>query len=238
MNLDYKTFCETTRLDYNKGDYVAHPSPEVVKAKLTKIATNEALVQKTLVIKTSFPVAWRILLTFVIHVLDENHSSTKQLNSIQQLIVFSLLTRTKIDIGEIIFSDLVTRLMAKSRQRYVFYPRFISLTLLPYSKKKRKKKTQTGTRSSKPLPEGKLTDVKDLGETNNLLTSSEVEVDSEPLILATVRDIQALLGYSKDELKDVSDEEMLEAGEELDEEFLQSANKETQHPYSTEIPTQ
>ncbi|GKC04033.1 retrovirus-related pol polyprotein from transposon TNT 1-94, partial [Tanacetum coccineum] len=110
LNLDYKTFCETTGLDCNKGDYFAHPSPEVVKAKLTKIATNEAL----------------------------------------------------------------------------------------------------GTRSSKPLPEGKSTDAKDQGETNNPL----------------------------DELKDVSDEEMLEVVEELDEEFLQSANKETQHPYSTETPTE
>ncbi|GJW98837.1 hypothetical protein Tco_0180645 [Tanacetum coccineum] len=62
-------------------------------------------------------------------VLGGNHSSTEQLNLIQQLIIFSLLTRTKIDIGEIIFSDLVTRLMAKSRQRYVFYPRFISCAL-------------------------------------------------------------------------------------------------------------
>ncbi|GKA99589.1 hypothetical protein Tco_0827583, partial [Tanacetum coccineum] len=53
--------------------------------------------------------------TEVIKVLGGNYSSTEQLNSIQQLLVFSLLTRTKIDIGEIIFSDLVTRLMAKSR---------------------------------------------------------------------------------------------------------------------------
>ncbi|GJY92635.1 retrovirus-related pol polyprotein from transposon TNT 1-94 [Tanacetum coccineum] len=44
LNLDYKTFCESTRLDYNKGNYVAHPSPEVVKAELAKITINEALV--------------------------------------------------------------------------------------------------------------------------------------------------------------------------------------------------
>ncbi|GKE97243.1 hypothetical protein Tco_1582098, partial [Tanacetum coccineum] len=62
-------------------------------------------------------------------VLGGSYSSTEQLNSIQQLIVFSLLTRTKIDIREIIFSDLVTRLMAKSRQRYVSYPRFVSCAL-------------------------------------------------------------------------------------------------------------
>ncbi|GKC69162.1 hypothetical protein Tco_1115045 [Tanacetum coccineum] len=80
LTLDYKTFCQTTRLDYNNGDYVAHPSTEVLKDKLAKITTNEALVQKTLVLKTSFPVAWRILLNFVIQVLSGNHSSAEQLN--------------------------------------------------------------------------------------------------------------------------------------------------------------
>nr|GEV31948.1 probable inactive receptor kinase At5g10020 [Tanacetum cinerariifolium] len=51
-------------------------------------------------------------------------------------------------------------------------------------------------------------------------TSSEVEPNTEPLLLATVGDIQALLGDSKDDLKDESDEEMFEAGEEMDEEIL------------------
>nr|GEV22137.1 hypothetical protein [Tanacetum cinerariifolium] len=41
---------------------------------------------------------------------------------------------------------------------------------------------------------------------------------------------------SDDDLKDESDEEMFEAGEEMDKEFLQSANEETQSPYSTETP--
>ncbi|GJU47682.1 hypothetical protein Tco_1217237 [Tanacetum coccineum] len=59
LTLGYKTFCETTRLIYNKGDYVAHPSLEVVKVELAKIAINEALV------------------------LGENHSSTEELNLIQ-----------------------------------------------------------------------------------------------------------------------------------------------------------
>ncbi|GJZ04003.1 hypothetical protein Tco_0537278 [Tanacetum coccineum] len=34
LTLDFKTFCEATGLDYNKGTYVSHPSPEAVKAKL------------------------------------------------------------------------------------------------------------------------------------------------------------------------------------------------------------
>ncbi|GJU78330.1 hypothetical protein Tco_1275400 [Tanacetum coccineum] len=113
-------------LDYN---YVAHPSLEVVKHKLSKIAINEALVQKTPMIKSSFPVAWRILLTFVI----------------------------QIDIGEIIFSDLIIRLMAKSRQGYVSYPIFVSCALeellvtpLPCSEKKGKKKKSQTVAQPKP----------------------------------------------------------------------------------------
>ncbi|GKC06226.1 hypothetical protein Tco_0997836 [Tanacetum coccineum] len=78
LTLDYKTVCETTRLDYNNGLYVDHPYTEV---------------------------------------LGGNYSSTEQLNSIQQLLVFSLFTRTKIDIGKIIYSDHITRIMAKSRKK-------------------------------------------------------------------------------------------------------------------------
>ncbi|GKB40195.1 hypothetical protein Tco_0885137 [Tanacetum coccineum] len=125
LNLDHKTLCESTRLDYNKGNYVAHPSPEVVKAELAKITTNEALVQKTPVLKTSFLVAWRILLTFVVRVLGENYSSTEQLNSIQQLLAYSLLTRTKES----------------------------SMTPLPYFEKKMKKKSQTVSQP-KPKTQG------------------------------------------------------------------------------------
>nr|GEX47119.1 hypothetical protein [Tanacetum cinerariifolium] len=50
-------------------------------------------------------------------VLSGNYSSTKQVNSIQHLFAYCLLTRTKVDIGEIIYSDLVTMLTNKSRQK-------------------------------------------------------------------------------------------------------------------------
>ncbi|GJX88276.1 retrovirus-related pol polyprotein from transposon TNT 1-94 [Tanacetum coccineum] len=129
LTLNYKTFCESTRLDYNQGNYVAHPSPEVVKAELAKNATNKALVQRTPVLKTSFHVAWRILLTFAIQVLGGNYSSSEQLNSIQQLLAYSLIIGTKVDIREIIFSDLVAKLTTKSRQKYVSYPRFVLCAL-------------------------------------------------------------------------------------------------------------
>ncbi|GJS65385.1 retrovirus-related pol polyprotein from transposon TNT 1-94 [Tanacetum coccineum] len=57
-------------LDYNNGQYVDHPSTKEVKAELAKIAINEALVQKNPILKTSFPIAWRNLLTFVIQGME------------------------------------------------------------------------------------------------------------------------------------------------------------------------
>ncbi|GKB50970.1 retrovirus-related pol polyprotein from transposon TNT 1-94, partial [Tanacetum coccineum] len=126
---DYKTFIESTRLDYAKGTYVSHPSPEAVKAELAKIVENRILLDRTHVLKTTFPVAWRIMFNFLVHVLSRNYSSTKQVNSIHQLIAYRLLTGTKVDIGEVIFNDLVTRLTNKSRQKYVSYLRFVSYAL-------------------------------------------------------------------------------------------------------------
>nr|GEW83521.1 retrovirus-related Pol polyprotein from transposon TNT 1-94 [Tanacetum cinerariifolium] len=62
-------------------------------------------------------------------VLGGNYSSTEQVNSIQQLLAYCLIIGTEVDIGEIIYSDLVTKLLNKSRLKYVSYPRFISCAL-------------------------------------------------------------------------------------------------------------
>nr|GEU55265.1 hypothetical protein [Tanacetum cinerariifolium] len=148
LTLNYQTFCQSMGLEYNNGNYVAHPSTKEVRVELVKIATHDVLV------------------------LGGNHSSTKQINSSQQLIIFSLCTGTKIDIREIIYNDLVTRLMAESWQTSIppvmsqffsknpFEVTTIKLTvfmndlishetsvsLLLVSKKKGKKKTHTMTK--------------------------------------------------------------------------------------------
>ncbi|GJU85872.1 hypothetical protein Tco_1293418 [Tanacetum coccineum] len=101
LTIDFNTFCSSTGLDYNNGKYVAHLTPEAVQKELGKIAINPSYLDKTLVLKNSFPVAWRILFIFVIQV----------------------------DIGEIIYNDLVTKLLNKSRLKYISYPRFISCAL-------------------------------------------------------------------------------------------------------------
>nr|GEX03706.1 retrovirus-related Pol polyprotein from transposon TNT 1-94 [Tanacetum cinerariifolium] len=53
-------------LNYNNGKCVDHPTPKVVKKELGKIAINPSYLDKNPVLKNSFPVAWRILFTFVI----------------------------------------------------------------------------------------------------------------------------------------------------------------------------
>ncbi|GKD59846.1 hypothetical protein Tco_1297355 [Tanacetum coccineum] len=70
-----------------------------------------------------------ILFTFVIQVLSENYSSTEQINSIPQMIAYCLIIGTEVDIGDIIYSDLITKLLSKSRLKYVSYHRFISCAL-------------------------------------------------------------------------------------------------------------
>nr|GEU53786.1 hypothetical protein [Tanacetum cinerariifolium] len=75
LTLDFKTFCSSTGLDYNNVKYVEHPTPEVIKMELGKITINPSYLDKTPVLKNSFPVAWRILFSFVIRVLGGNYSS-------------------------------------------------------------------------------------------------------------------------------------------------------------------
>ncbi|GKB88208.1 hypothetical protein Tco_0960480, partial [Tanacetum coccineum] len=47
-----------------------------------------------------------------------------------QLLAYCLITGTEVDIGEIIYSNLVTKLSNKSRLKYISYPRFISCAFI------------------------------------------------------------------------------------------------------------
>ncbi|GJX30780.1 hypothetical protein Tco_0240635 [Tanacetum coccineum] len=152
FTLDFSTFCYSTGLDYKKGKYVAHPTPETVKTTLGKIATNASYLDKTPILKNSFPVAWRILFTFVIQVLGGNYSSTKQINSIQQMIAYCYITGTEVDIEEIIYSDLVTKLGPFKFTEIELMAHMIvvnnqkdSVSPPPLSGKKKKVKSQTVT---------------------------------------------------------------------------------------------
>ncbi|GJZ56512.1 hypothetical protein Tco_0611705 [Tanacetum coccineum] len=80
------------------------------------------------------------------NVLSGNYSSTKQVTFIQQLLTYSLITGTEVDIGEIIYSDLdpskvtdielMTHMIAINNQRD-------SVSPLPLAIKLKKGKSQT-----------------------------------------------------------------------------------------------
>ncbi|GKA38063.1 hypothetical protein Tco_0724628 [Tanacetum coccineum] len=123
-------------------------------------------------------------------VLGRNYSSTKQVNSIQQLLAYSLITGTEIDIWEIIYSDLdsskVTDIELTAHMIVVNNQRdSVSPPSLAAKPKKGKSQTGTipdpqdlerdiqlastrlpstldeGTRKSKPFPESTATHPKD-----------------------------------------------------------------------------
>ncbi|GJZ87288.1 hypothetical protein Tco_0658898 [Tanacetum coccineum] len=77
LTLNFKTFTESTRLDYAKGKYVSHPSTKEVNVELAKIVDIPIILDRTPVVKTAFPVAWRILFIFVVQVLGGNYCSTE-----------------------------------------------------------------------------------------------------------------------------------------------------------------
>ncbi|GJR57924.1 hypothetical protein Tco_1500086 [Tanacetum coccineum] len=98
-----------------------------------------------------------------------------------------------------------------------------------------------GTRKSQPLLEGTTIDPKDSeGNTqpadkglpsmvsdpdhNKEKTSSEVEPNTDHIILQTYGDLHMLIKDSEDELQDISDEEIYEVGEEMDEEEQHPVN--------------
>ncbi|GJS98318.1 hypothetical protein Tco_0819488 [Tanacetum coccineum] len=121
LTLDFKTLTTSTSLDYNNGEYVGHPSPKSVKAELAKILTNPSYMDKTLI------------------------------NSIQKMIAYCLMIGTKVEIGEIIYSDLVTKLTNLERNIQLAGIRLPSTSL------------DEGIRKSQPFPEGTSTDPKDSG---------------------------------------------------------------------------
>nr|GEX80992.1 hypothetical protein [Tanacetum cinerariifolium] len=288
---DYKTFVEST--------CVSHPSLGAVKAELAKIVENPILLDMTPVLKNSFPVAWRILCTFSIQVLDGNYSSTKYINSIQKMITYCLITGTKVDIEEVIYNDLITKITSKSRQKYVSYPRFISCALkvllgsdytqdetfgssttnlsnsnfskdpsrvteieltalmivvnnqkdsvspLPFSRKKKKVKSQTvtptlpksqGLKASGPANKGLPDSDKGTVKTTTLPEGPHGDKDSERL--KPPADMEPLTNRVADHglvLKSDEDD-MLEAGEEMDEDIPPTDGEVQSSPPNKEQP--
>nr|GEW08897.1 putative ribonuclease H-like domain-containing protein [Tanacetum cinerariifolium] len=216
-------------------------------------------------------------------VLGKNYSSIEQINSIQQLLTDSLITETKADIGEIIYSDLITKLLNKSRLKYVSYPRFISCALQDPSKvtdieliahiiavnnqkdslspppldaKLKKGKSQTVTltlpKSQGPEASGAFSRrAKDLSPKSHPLrprgnkqpldrditstTPDEYTAKSTPHPEGSLRDKDPAFLLFEDELEKESDEEdMLAAGDDMDEDSQDVAEVRTPSPNQTQ----
>ncbi|GKE01982.1 hypothetical protein Tco_1389965 [Tanacetum coccineum] len=212
---------------------VAMPQTKAVKAKLLKLGLykerNEAKMP---------------------NVLSGNKSSTYQLNSSQQMIVFSLLIGTTIDLGEIIYKDLITRLTDTPRKKYVAYPR------------EEKEVLPEGT-TTDPKESGRNTELTNIGFPSTLFTnisrastryqvdktqstrfevsdpdknkgktSFEVELDKLPPI-QSFEDYKLFIEDLEDNLKELSDEEIFEVGDEKEDAFPMNIEEESQPPPST-----
>ncbi|GJQ91032.1 hypothetical protein Tco_0002171 [Tanacetum coccineum] len=231
--IHYKmTFCQSTGLNYNNGNYVAHPSNKEVKDELEKIATRDKLGYKTLLLKASFPVSWWILMTFVIQVLGGNHSSIEQFNSNTKgnlHLTVKGLPATRLDEGIRTSLPLLkgTPTGPKDSGRTIqLTDRGIPFTT-SFDQSGSSINYQVDTTQSTRF---KMSDP----DQNKGKTSSKVEPDTEPPLLQTFGDYQTLLDDSKDDLKDLSDEEMCEAREEIDDE--QPHTKEEHQPTEYHSP--
>nr|GFA66317.1 hypothetical protein [Tanacetum cinerariifolium] len=164
---------------------------------LTHISINPSYLDKTPVLKNSFPVAWRILFTVVIQIFGGNYSFTEQVNSIQQLLAYSIITGTEVDIGEIIYSDIITMLLNKSRDITFATP-------------------GEATAKTTPCLEGSLGD-KDSGVNKpptdmeplhsidaDLSGTGAKKPDTQPIILSYA-DVRAIL-LSEDEAQEIKDD--------------------------------
>ncbi|GJU35900.1 hypothetical protein Tco_1184254 [Tanacetum coccineum] len=173
LYLDYKIFYQSIGLEYNNGQYDDLPLIEAIKAKLLKLGlrNNKGEAPKTFVNRTPMLKTW-----------------------FPMMMVFSLLKGTKIDIGKIIYTDLITRLLETPRKKYVAYPSVVnhqaSVSPTPLLKKLgKKKKSQTMTKPK---------------------TKSQGPEDS------------IIPPKSDDELKELNNDDIFKAREEMEDDFEES----------------
>ncbi|GJV42188.1 hypothetical protein Tco_1420628 [Tanacetum coccineum] len=238
LTLDYKTFVESTGLDYAKGIYVSHPSLEAVKAELAKIIENPIILDRTPVLKTTFPVAWRIhicCLVFLGTIPDAPRYREKHTNLLGTRLPSTL--------------DEGTHKSQPLPKGTTTDPKDSGGNVQPTDKGSPSMASNEGLAKTTPCPKGPLRDkdlegnkspadiepinptVADPSGTGAGLyqTSSEVDSDLETLQLTTLADIQAYL-LSKDELAKESDEdEVFVVGDDMEED-TQANEEEHQSP--------
>nr|GEU88319.1 hypothetical protein [Tanacetum cinerariifolium] len=183
-------------LDYNKGLYVGHPSPEAIKSKFRNIATNASYLDKTPVVKNSFLVAWRIMFTFVIQglkasgTLPQKRKQTKSKKTPSE----TKATPSKLTEG----SEQAHSVSLGTVRDPQDPKRNIQLAGMRFPSA-----LDEGTRKSQPLPEGTTTDPKDLGQLGKNLRGNKLPSDMEPINPSITNLLRTGAEYQESDEKEV-----------------------------------
>ncbi|GJV94633.1 hypothetical protein Tco_1546210 [Tanacetum coccineum] len=248
LTLDYKTFYESTGLDYNKGKYVSHPSLEAVKAELAKIVTNEImLTNKSRQKYVSYP---RFVSCALAELLGPEYTQDENFRSLPNILRKKKKRK----------SQTVSKPKPKTQGPEASggndqptdkglpstIPDEGTGKIMPLSKGSREDKDSKRLKpladmESQTLPITDLlgADVEDhMEETqstgvevsvpnqNKGKTSIKVKLDTQTLSHTTAADVQALFLFY-DELIEESDDDVFEAGDEMDEDIQQADEEET-----------
>ncbi|GJV29048.1 hypothetical protein Tco_1385496 [Tanacetum coccineum] len=128
LTLDYKTFVKATGHDYNNDTYVSHPSPEAVKAEFAKIAIDANLSS----MGTTLPLS-KFIPCVLAELLGIEYTQNQKFRFL--LGVLSNLNFSK-DPSKVTEFELTTSMIAVNNQEH-------SLSPLPFSRNKKKGKSQT-----------------------------------------------------------------------------------------------
>ncbi|GKC25443.1 hypothetical protein Tco_1027593 [Tanacetum coccineum] len=202
-------------LDYNKGNYIAHPSPRVVKAELAKIATNEALdPSKVTLIE---------LTASMIEVINLESSVTPLLYSKKKKKSQTVSQpKPKTQVPEA--SGALPQPRKNTKPKTIS---LVQVTVTPPSE------TTEDSNKTQSVSSGQTTYPYDTkGNTQPAVKGSH------SLLREGTRKSKPFPENSEDELKDDSDDDVFEAGEEMDEDIQEPDHDETQTHPSIETPTE
>ncbi|GJV74544.1 hypothetical protein Tco_1506128 [Tanacetum coccineum] len=249
--LDYKTFVESTKLDYAKDTYVSHPSPRAVKAELAKIVENPILLDRThdpskvtLIELTAFMVAVNnhensvTPLPFTIK-KKKGKSQTPTEDSEQS---YSVSSGTVLDPQDperniqLAGTELPSTLDEGTRKLQLFPegkkfdPKDSVGNIQPIDTGLPSTVSDEGATKTTPLPEGPRGD-KDSG---GLKPPADMEPQTNPVVDPSWTDAK----YQADQTQSSrlsDDEDVLKAGEDMDED-TQADEEEHQSPPNTDKP--
>nr|GEV66370.1 retrovirus-related Pol polyprotein from transposon TNT 1-94 [Tanacetum cinerariifolium] len=186
-NVVFQTKNVSTDVAFDPFPSTDEPEKRPLKEFLIKFSVSNGQRPLTLDFQTFF----HQLALIIIMVLSGNYSSTEQVNSIRQLLAYSLITGTEVDTREIIYSDLdpskVTKIKLMAHMIAINNQRD-SVSPPPLAVKPKKWKSQTVTSTSPqsqgPKTSGAFSKKSKIHKSKNLPTETKDEAqESEEDIL-------------------------------------------------------